>query len=200
MRWREYLLAVLLIWQGVQLLYTGALGIPGIIMIPMNDPFMPHPNQAAPSNPPTVASNNQPAPVPAKPEPAPVEQTPPKEAAKPAALPSDLPSASELEGWVKSAAQEFVGGVDSQGNILYRFDVWLDAPADKKERIASVDYMYDAPSATPAAQASSDRASGFRVKFGGLTCAQQVSMTVTFNNGDKREARVNGCQILDRGN
>ena len=185
MRWREMLLAVLLIWQGVQVLFTGALGIPGIFLIHVNNIFAPPPGQTAPGSSPA----NPAAPT-AVPEPEPP---------KPAPAASNLPSASDLQGWVRGEAREFVGGVDKEGNILYRFDVWLDAPDDKKQRIASIDYAFDAPSATPAAQSSSDRASGFRVKFGGLSCAQQVAMTVNFDNGEKREALINGCQVLDRG-
>ena len=194
MRWRELLLAVLLIWQGVQLLYIGAIGVPGYFLIPLGDPFAPPPPQNGGGVPDANndAAGNQ---VPPAVQP-PVESLA-DETTKTAGIPSGLPTAGELQGWVKSQAREFVGGVDEAGNILYRFDVWLDAPADQKHRIVAVDYAFDAPSAKPETQASKDRDSGFRVKFGGLSCARAVGLTVTFDNGEKREIEVDGCRILD---
>ena len=193
MRWRELLLAVLLIWQGVQLLYIGAIGVPGYFLIPLGDPFAPPPQQQD-AMPPAYpdAPGNLISPTSQAPAEKPVDQT-----TKTAGISSGLPTATELKGWVKSQAREFVGGVDEAGNILYRFDVWLDAPADEKHRIVAVDYAFDAPSAKPETQASKDRDSGFRVKFGGLSCARAVALTVTFDNGEKREIEVDGCRILD---
>jgi len=191
------LVAILLIWQGVQLLYIGAIGVPGFFLIPLTDPFaappQPQPQQrdAAPRAYPD-APGNLISPTPQASAEKPAEQT-----TKTATIPSSLPSTDEIKGWVKSQAREFVGGVDDAGNILYRFDVWLEPPADQKQRIAAVDYAFDAPSATPATRASADRESGFRVHFGGLSCARSLAVTVTFDNGETREAEVNGCRALD---
>jgi hypothetical protein len=194
MRWRELLLAVLLIWQGVQLLNIGAIGVPGLFLIPLNDPFAAPPPQADAGVP--VAKQEAPGDQVLLPL-MPSIESPADEATKTAGISSGLPTASELEGWVKSQAREFVGGVDEAGNILYRFDVWLEPPAAQKQRMVAVDYAFDAPSAQPANQASKNRETGFRVKFGGLSCARSVAVTVTFDNGEQRAAEVDGCRILD---
>jgi len=192
-RWREFLVAILLIWQGVQLLYIGAIGIPGVLLIPLTDPFAPpSPQQeAAPSVYPDAPGNFI-SPTPQAPAEKPADQT-----TKAAEISSGLPTANEIQGWVRSQAREFVGGVDDAGNILYRFDVWLEPPADQKGRVVAVDYAFDGPSAQPATQASKEAETGFRVHFGGLSCARAVAVTVTFDNGETRQAEVDGCRALD---
>lgn len=108
-----------------------------------------------------------------------------------------IPSSIEMEGWIKAQAREFVGGMDKDGNMLYRFDVWLKAPAAEKGRIVTVDYTFDAPSAKPPKQSSKDAETGFRVSFGGLTCATAIEFIVTFEDGKRRRAKVDGCEILN---
>jgi len=108
-----------------------------------------------------------------------------------------LPSKSDIGGWLKSQAWEFLGGVDAQGNILYRFEVWLDAPPGVLGAIKRVSYDYAAPSATPKTRESDSAQGGFRVRFGGLACAQKVTVEVTMVDGRSRRAVVDGCQALN---
>jgi hypothetical protein len=109
----------------------------------------------------------------------------------------DLPSRSDVREWLKSQAWEFLGGVDEAGNILYRFEVWLDAPANTLGAIKSVSYVYDAPSATPPSRNSDLSDGGFRVRFGGKSCAQKVTVTLTMSDGRSRRAVVDGCRALN---
>lgn len=108
-----------------------------------------------------------------------------------------LPSKSEIRGWVKSQAWEFLGGVDAQGNILYRFEVWLDAPQELIRAIKSVSYEYDAPSATPKSRESDKSKGGFRARFGALACAKEITVTVTMADGRSRRAEADGCRALN---
>lgn len=108
-----------------------------------------------------------------------------------------LPSASDIDGWVKSQAWEFLGGVDAQGNILYRFEVWLDAPANQLKNVKSVAYDYDAPSATPRTRETDRSEGGFRVRFGSLACAKELTVTLTMADGRKQRAKVDGCRVLN---
>ncbi|MEC9367228.1 MAG: pYEATS domain-containing protein [Pseudomonadota bacterium] len=150
------------------------------------------PERAAPS--PLVLTRPQttPAPTPA-PEPKPkVAAIPPAPAE-----PIELPSRSDVEGWIRSQAREFVGGVDKDGLPLYRFDVWLEAPANVNARIQSVTYEYFAPSAQPPNQVGDDRASGFRVKFAGAACAEKLVVKVTLDDGRERKVEVDGCSVLN---
>ena len=107
------------------------------------------------------------------------------------------PSPREMAGWIRSEAREFVGGMDEAGNMLYRFDVWLEIPAETKPRIAAVEYAFDAPSAKPPKRSSKDGKTGYRVSFGGLTCATAIAVTVTFDDGNAASAKVDGCEVLN---
>ncbi len=110
---------------------------------------------------------------------------------------SALPSSSDIGGWLKSQAWEFLGGVDEQGNILYRFEVWLEAPANVLGAIKQVSYDYDAPSATPKTRRSGKAQGGFRVRFGSLICAHKVTVEVTMADGRSARAVVDGCKALN---
>ncbi len=108
-----------------------------------------------------------------------------------------LPSASAINSWVKSQAWEFLGGVDTQGNILYRFEVWLEAPSGALKNVKSVAYEYDAPSATPKVRESDRAEGGFRARFGSLACAKEITITLTMADGQKQRTKVDGCQVLN---
>lgn len=110
---------------------------------------------------------------------------------------SVLPSRSDLKGWLKSEAREFVGGVDADGLPLYRFDVWLDAPEDIKSQMRMVSYEYLAPSAQPPVQSSNDPKDGFRVKFGAAACAEKATVIFVMKDGRERKVTVDGCRILN---
>lgn len=174
--------------------------------------------------PPKVKQEVQTAPTPVKPEPiapifkqqistAPAPVAKPVQKPKPVARPKvdiarlppeptpgrrvGLPSKSEIRDWVKSQAWEFLGGVDEAGNILYRFEVWLEAPSNTLKAIKSVSYVYDAPSATPPSRNSDLSSRGFRVRFGGKSCAQEITVTLTMSDGRSRRAVVDGCRALN---
>lgn len=109
----------------------------------------------------------------------------------------DLPSKSDIRDWLKSQAWEFLGGVDEAGNILYRFELWLEAPSNTLRAIKSVSYIYAAPSATPPSRDSDLSSGGFRVRFGSMSCAQKVTITLTMSDGRSRRAVVDGCRALN---
>lgn len=109
----------------------------------------------------------------------------------------DLPSGSDIGGWIRSAAREFVGGVDADGLPLYRFDLWLDMPDAVRAQVRSVAYEYLAPGAQPPTQSSSDAKNKFRVKFGAAACAEKAKVTLTMADGQQRQVTVDGCRILN---
>lgn len=117
--------------------------------------------------------------------------------ATPRIIGTDPPSRGDIQDWLKSQAWEFLGGVDPQGNILYRFEVWLDAPRDVLNGIKSVSYVYDAPSATPEQRESDDSKSGFRARFGSLACSKKVTVVVTMADGSRQQAVADGCRALN---
>mgnify|MGYP000117913635 CR=1 FL=1 len=108
-----------------------------------------------------------------------------------------LPARADVRDWLRSQAWEFLGGVDPQGNILYRFEVWLDAPAGMLDGVKSVTYVYDAPSATPGERSSDNAKNGFRARFGSLACSKKVTVTLTMADGRTQETVADGCRALN---
>lgn len=108
-----------------------------------------------------------------------------------------LPARADVRDWLRSQAWEFLGGVDPQGNILYRFEVWLDAPPGALDGVKSVTYVYDAPSATPGERSSDNAKNGFRARFGSLACSKKVTVTLTMADGSTQQAVADGCRALN---
>jgi hypothetical protein len=106
-----------------------------------------------------------------------------------------LPAASAVEGWVKAKASEIKG--EERGRALYHFEFWLDAPAEVKRRLVAVAYEFNTPAVMPQAQVSSEEKTGFRISAGGLTCADKVTVTLKFNDGQKQQVAVDGCRLVD---
>jgi NifU-like protein involved in Fe-S cluster formation len=45
-------------------------------------------------------------------------------------------------------------------------------------------------------QASSDQTSGFRISAGGLACADEITLTLRFDNGQSEKVTVDGCKLF----
>src|SRR5690349_18159722 len=114
--------------------------------------------------------------TPAGPQP----ETPAPEPA-PKITPVRLPASGDVEGWVKAKATEIKG--EDRGRPLYHFEVWLDAPAEVKQRLVAVAYAFNTPAVMPQMQVSSEQKTGFRVSVGGLACADKITITLKFNDG-----------------
>ena len=122
--------------------------------------------------------------------------TPAKAAKRTAALgpPLDLPNGGQVETWMKAKATEFKGA--DRARPLYHFEVWLEPPAAVKRRLVEVSYDFSTPAIRPQSQASSDQASGFRISAGGLACADEITVTLTFDDGQSQTIAVDGCKLL----
>ena len=48
----------------------------------------------------------------------------------------------------------------------------------------------------PQSQMSSEEKTGFRVSAGGLTCADKVTVTLKFNDGQSQQVAVDGCRLV----
>lgn len=107
-----------------------------------------------------------------------------------------LPDRASVRSWVRGSVEEAVGGVDAEGLPLYRFTVWLDAPAETRARVQSVSYRFPAPGAKPPSAVSLDKSTGFKVKFGGASCSGKINVTIAFEGGAERRLQVDGCDIL----
>jgi hypothetical protein len=116
------------------------------------------------------------------------------EAPSPPPTPVALPKPSAVEGWVKAKAIEIKG--EDRGRSLFHFEFWLDAPNDVKQRLVAVAYEFNTPAVMPQAQVSSEAKSGFRVSAGGLTCADKVTVTLKFKDGQSEQVAVDGCRLV----
>jgi hypothetical protein len=50
----------------------------------------------------------------------------------------------------------------------------------------------------PQALVSSEKKTGFRVSAGGLTCADKVTVTLKFNDGQSQQVAVDGCRLVSK--
>ena len=108
--------------------------------------------------------------------------------------PLRLPDSTDVEGWLKAKVTEIKGA--DRSRPLYHFELWLEPPAAMKRRLVGVAYNFSTPAIRPQSQASSDRTSGFRVSAGGLACADEIEMTLRFDNGSVHKVVVDGCKLL----
>lgn len=189
----------LVVWQVAQAIAIGAVGIPGVYTVALVSEPPASADASAARTPavPEQAYRKRVQLVPErKPAPEP-EGAAPQPTTPPAPEAEALPPAAELEGWIRATALEFAGGVDAQGNILYRFEFWLEAPAEVRRRLVEVAYDYDAPSVQPDRRQSSDkRQDGFRVRFGALSCVGALTLTLTYDDGRSQRITADGCGVL----
>jgi len=124
---------------------------------------------------------------------APAEPAPDPTAAPPT-VQARLPANGVVEGWVKARATEIKG--DDRGRPLYHFELWLDAPSEVKQRLVAVSYDFNTAAVLPQMQISSERDTGFRVSVGGLACADKITVTLRFKDGQSQQVAVDGCRLL----
>jgi len=101
---------------------------------------------------------------------------------------------SILAGWVRAKATTFKGS--NRARPILHFELWVEAPEAFNQLLMAVDYDMGLNAAQPRKQESRDRHSGFRVGFGSLSCADQISLTLTFNDGRSQLLNVDGCALL----
>jgi hypothetical protein len=123
---------------------------------------------------------------------APAATEAPAQAPKPARLP--LPAAAEVESWVKAKATPIKG--EDRGRPLYDFEFWLDPPAEIKQRLVAVAYDFSTPAVMPQSQVSSEQTTGFRIRVGGLACADKITLTLKFKDGQSQQVAIDGCKLL----
>ncbi|MHA1518243.1 MAG: hypothetical protein ACTSYK_06515 [Alphaproteobacteria bacterium] len=105
-----------------------------------------------------------------------------------------LPADGEVQRWIKSKVTEINGSARSRP--LYHFELWLEPPPDIKRRLVGVFYAFNSPAIRPQAQASSDKTNGFRISAGGLACADEVTLTLRFEDGRSQKVVLDGCKLL----
>jgi hypothetical protein len=48
----------------------------------------------------------------------------------------------------------------------------------------------------PQMQVSSEQKTGFRIRVGALACADKVTVTLKFRDGQSQQVAVDGCRLL----
>jgi hypothetical protein len=100
----------------------------------------------------------------------------------------------EVVNWLKAKVTEIKGA--DRSRPLYHFELWLEPPQAVKGRLVGVSYAFSTPAIRPQSQASSDRGTGFRISAGGLACADEIVLTLRFDDGRVETATVDGCKLL----
>jgi hypothetical protein len=101
---------------------------------------------------------------------------------------------AEVGKWVKAKVTEIKGA--DRSRPLYHFELWLEPPPELKRRLVGVAYEFNTPAVRPQSQASSDQTSGFRISAGGLACADEIALTLRFDDGHAEKVVVDGCKLL----
>ena len=99
--------------------------------------------------------------------------------------PEQLPKSGTVQAWVKAKASARADG----------FELWVEPPAALKQRLIAVAYDSGAKSAEPRVQESRESSSGFRVRFAGSACADQITLTLKFDDGQTRKVAIDGCKL-----
>ena len=107
---------------------------------------------------------------------------------------SALPATGDVKAWVKAKATTLKG--ENRGRPIYHFELWLDAPAEIKQRVVAVAYDFNTPAVMPQSQVSSEGKTGFRVSVGGLACADNITVTLKFDDGRSQQVAVDSCRLL----
>jgi len=108
--------------------------------------------------------------------------------------PLTLPDDGQIKTWLKTKVTEIKG--TERERPLYHFELWLEPPAAVKRRLLGVAYAFSSPAVMPQEQASGDQASGFRISAGGLACADEITLTLTFDDGQSEKVTVDGCKLF----
>jgi len=108
--------------------------------------------------------------------------------------PLTLPNDGQIESWLKAKVTEIKG--TERARPLLHFELWLEPPAEVKRRLVGVSYEFSSPAVMPQMQASSDQTSGFRISAGGLACADEITLTLRFDNGQSEKVTVDGCKLF----
>lgn len=132
------------------------------------------------------------SPLAAKPKPTEAAAAP-SASATPAMGPVTL-AGSEVVRWLKTKVTEIKGA--DRSRPLYHFEIWLEPPAAIKGRLIGVSYAFSTPAIRPQQQASSDPGTGFRISAGGLACADEIVLTLRFNDGQVETVSIDGCKLL----
>jgi hypothetical protein len=112
----------------------------------------------------------------------------------PSASAVHLPARSDVETWVKAQVTEIKG--EDRARPLHHFELWLDAPEEVRKRLVAVAYDFNTPAVQPQMQMSSEQKTGFRVRVGGLTCADKITVTLRFDDGRSQQVAIDGCKLL----
>ncbi|MGV1013583.1 MAG: hypothetical protein ACOYB4_01280 [Methyloceanibacter sp.] len=106
----------------------------------------------------------------------------------------ELPPNTEVGAWVKAKATKLKA--DDRRRPIYHFELWLEPPAEIRKRLVSVAYDFNTPAVLPQSQTSREERTGFRVAVGGLTCADNVTVTLKFDDGRSEQVEIDSCRLL----
>lgn len=105
-------------------------------------------------------------------------------------------SDAEIGKWLKGKATKIMGA--ERTKPLYHFVIWLEPPAALQAHVSGVSYDFSSPAVQPQSQASNDRGSGFKINAAGLACADEITVTLRFDDGRVETTNIDGCKLFDK--
>lgn len=108
--------------------------------------------------------------------------------------PIKLPDSGVVESWIKAKATELKGA--DRKRPIYHLELWLEPPAALRKRLVAVAYDFSTPAVLPQSQVSHEKETGFRARFGGLACADKITVTLKFDDGRSQRVALDGCGLF----
>ena len=96
------------------------------------------------------------------------------------------PQASSLE----------VSGQTTGGKQVFDFSVWLNVPAEDRNSIEKVSYLFNHPTFRQNTMISSDASTGFRIGYRGWGCLSSVIITISLKDGSSDKIDFDMCKKL----
>jgi hypothetical protein len=105
-------------------------------------------------------------------------------------------TSAEIGKWMKGKATKIMGA--ERTKPLYHFVVWVEPPTAMQAHVAGVSYDFSSPAVQPQSQASADRESGFKINAAGLVCADEITVTLRFDDGRVETTQIDGCELFNK--
>lgn len=105
-------------------------------------------------------------------------------------------TSADIGKWMKGKATKIMGA--ERTKPLYHFVVWVEPPTAMQAHVSGVSYDFSSPAVQPQSQASADRESGFKINAAGLVCADEITVTLRFDDGRVETTHIDGCELFNK--
>jgi hypothetical protein len=99
----------------------------------------------------------------------------------------------------RASATLVTGGRAADGSEVmpyYDFALWVELPEERSRQLREVTYSFDHTTFKTKTLASKDSATGFRVRYQGRGCLDQVRISLALHDGAQEELVFDSCRAI----